>query len=228
MTFWELGSLSQADRLRWYAELGGVDLSIPQLPKTEAEIQGDTTEFIAGEEHEDDRVPEHTPEGGDIELRAFQGIAENNNQPNQNDLTIQSVYSAELTRTAHRLHDQMVLLIAQACQAKGATVFDDPNSVDLLIQYRQREFIVEVKSVTPRNFISRLRYALGQILHYDFLRAAQSQLPRRKVIAIAAHIPQDSWSVQLLNNHLDMDMLSLESGRLCIHTRSDNALQLFG
>lgn len=227
-TFWEPGTLSQADRLRWYSEFGGVDLSVPELPKTEAENEAAEAEFVAGEEQEDKRVQD-MPEGGSIEIRAFQGITQANDQlPNLGNLTIESVYSAELTRTAHRLHDQMVLLIAQTCQAKGALVFDDPDSVDLLVQYQQREFIVEVKSVTPRNFIARLRYALGQVLHYDFLRSADSQLPRRKVIAVAANVPQNSWSVRFLNNHLDMDFLTLESGRLRVHSRSEAALRLFG
>jgi hypothetical protein len=227
-TFWEPGTISQADRLRWYSEFGGVDLSIPELPETEPEAEAARAEFVAGEEKEDDRIPENLPEGGTVELRAFQAIElpEGNLPPN--NLTIQSVYSAELTRTAHRLHDQMVLLIAQTCQAKGATVFDDPDSVDLLVQHHQREFIVEVKSVTPRNFIARLRYALGQVLHYDFLRSANSQLPRRKVIAFTANVPENSWSVRLLNNHLDMDLLTLESGKLRIHSLSEPSTQLFG
>lgn len=226
-TFWEPETLTHVDRLRWYSEFGGVDLSVPQLPKTEAEAGAANEEFVAGEEQEDDFVSENMPEGGRIELRAFPGIAQVNNE-NLGNLTIQSVYSAELTRTAHRLHDQMVLLIAETCQAKGAAVFDDPDSVDLLIQHQQREFIVEVKSVTPRNFIARLRYALGQVLHYDFLRSAASQLPRRNVIAVAANVPQNSWSVRFLNDYLDMDLLSLESGRLQVHSRSEAALQLFG
>ncbi len=122
----------------------------------------------------------------------------------------------------------MVLLIAKTCQAKGSAVFEDPGSVDLLVQHQQQEFIIEVKSVTPRNFIARLRYALGQVLHYDYLRAPATQFPRRKVIAFAAQIPSDSWSVGFLNGHLDMDLLTLESGKLLIHTPSQASVQLFG
>jgi hypothetical protein len=224
-SFWTPGALNQMDRLRWYSQFGGVDLSIPELPRME---DGEATEFVNGPEQ--DEPTENLPQGGRVELRSFQGIElpQGTPLPHMGNLTIQSVYSAELTRTAHRLHDQMVLLIAQTCLAKGAAVFTDPDSVDLLVQHQQREFIVEVKSVHPRNFIARLRYALGQVLHYDFLRSADSQVPRRKVIAFAANVPENSWSVRMLNNYLDMDLLTLEAGRLRVHSPSEAAVQLFG
>jgi hypothetical protein len=223
-TFWQPGTVSQADRLRWYSQFGGVDLSIPELPAIEAPEE--QHEFVGGEEEDDQRGSfEDGLTGGRIELREFQGIQLPAQPPA--GLTIQSVYSAELSNSAHRLHDQMVLLIAQQCRAKGAAVFEDPASVDLLVQHEQREFIVEVKSVTPRNFIARLRYALGQVLHYDYLRIPTSQLPRRKVIAFAAQIPANSWSVGFVNSYMDMDLLALDSGRLRLHSTSQASIRLF-
>jgi hypothetical protein len=223
-TFWQPGTVSQADRLRWYSQFGGVDLSIPELPAVEA-TEGNH-EFVGGEEEDDQRGGfEDGVTGGNIDLREFQGIQLPAQTPQ--GLTIQSIYSAELSNRAHRLHDQMVLLIAETCQRKGATVFEDPGSVDLLVQHRRREFIIEVKSVTPRNFISRLRYALGQVLHYDYLRTTTSQLPRRRVIAFAAHIPANSWSVDFVNRYMDMDMLALNSGQLRLHSDSPASVELF-
>jgi hypothetical protein len=226
-SFWRTAAVTSAERSRWYSEFGGVDLSIPELPEVEVASGQVQQEFVGGEEDDDGRETfESTVTGGRMELRAFQGIQVPTMLPT--NLTIQSVYSAELTASAHRLHDQMVLLIAQTCQAKGAAIFEDPDTVDLLVQHQQQEFIIEVKSVTPRNFIARLRYALGQVLHYDFLRSATAEFPRRKVIAFAAQIPPQSWSVAFLNNHLDMDLITLESGRLRIHSPSPAAIELFG
>jgi hypothetical protein len=122
----------------------------------------------------------------------------------------------------------MVLLIAETCRAKGANVFEDPGSVDLLVEHRKREFIIEVKSVTPRNFIARLRYALGQVLQYDYLRSPESRLPRRKVVAFAARVPPTSWSIDFVNGYLDMDLLALETGALRVHSPSQASIQLFG
>lgn len=222
-TFWAIGNGAQEDRVRWYSQFGGVDLALPELPSLEG---SEAQDFVNGVEPEDNRsVLEESSTGGAIQLREFAGIQEP--APGRG-LLIQSIYKAELTTSAHRLHDQMVLLIAQTCQAKGAAVFEDPNTVDLLVQHQRQEFLVEVKSVTSRNFIARLRYALGQVLQYDYLRTTSNELPRRKVIAFAAHIPEQSWSVGFLNNHLDMDLLTLEAGELRVYSQSQAAHELFG
>jgi len=223
-SFWHLDTLSQADRLRWYSEFGGVDLSIPELPI--ANTEASEHEFVGGVEESDQRGSfEESVAGGNIQLREFQGI---NFPTSPTNLAIQVVYSAELSTSAHRLHDQMVLLIAQTCRMKGASVYEDPGSVDLLVQHQLQEFIIEVKSVTPHNVITRLRYAVGQVLHYDFLRAPETRMSRRKVVALSAQIPPTSWSIPFLNNHLDMDLLALESGRLRVYSSSQVAIQLFG
>jgi hypothetical protein len=223
-SFWKPGRVTPEDRIRWYSQFGGVDLALPELPEIEAAPE--TRDFVNGVEADDTReVFEEGQTGGVIELREFAGVQEH---APRRKLMIQSVYSAELTTSAHRLHDQMVLLIAQTCQSKGAMVFEDPNTVDLLVQHQQREFIVEVKSVTARNYIARLRYALGQVLQYDYLRTTPDQMPRRKVIAFAAHIPEQSWSVGFLNNHLDMDLLTLEAGQLRVYSPSAASIHLFG
>jgi hypothetical protein len=193
----------------------------------EVEIADAKQEFVGGKEESDKPVSfEEGITGGQIVLREFTGLQLPAMPPS--NLTIQSVYKAEVTASQHRLHDQMVLLIAQICRSKGAAVYEDPSSVDLLVEHQQQEFIIEVKSVTPRNFISRLRYALGQVLHYDFLRKEETSLPRRKVIAFAAQIPANSWSIGFLNGHMDMDMLTLEAGQLRVHSSSQASVQLFG
>ncbi len=226
-SFWEPGGMATEDRLRWYSEFGGIDLSIPALPDPTTAAEDTRTEFVGGPEEDDLRggAPPGSP-GGAVRLRPF-GAGELPTPP-PGGATIQSVYRADLATSAHRLHDEMVLLIAQTCSAKGARVFDDPSSVDLLIAHRQVEFLVEVKSVTQRNLAPRLRYALGQALHYDWLRARESDSPRRIVIALAARINADSWPVDFLNAHLGVDLLGLESGRLRVHSRSPESLELFG
>ena len=110
---------------------------------------------------------------------------------------------------------------------RGAQVWDDPNTVDLLVAYQAFEYLVEVKSVTVRNFIVRLRHALGQVLYYDYLRSLQSQVGRRKVIAVAAQVPTDSWCVSFLNTHVDIDLLSLNGRVLQVHSTLPTTHQLF-
>ena len=218
-SFWQPGSLDQADKLGWYSYFGGVDLNVPPMPLSETDLAQD--EIQETEEEPGERVVSHEP--GTITLRDLDRKDPDMGwNPPRPGAAIESVYSAEITSRARRLHDQMVLLIAHVCQHKGATVYEDPKSVDLLVTFRKTDFIIEVKTVTPKNFVTRVRYAMGQVLHYDYLRSLQTLSPRRKVVALAAQLPQDSWAVPFFNTHMDTDLLSLQQGIL--RTDSDSAL----
>ena len=172
-----------------------------------------------------ERVVSHEP--GTITLRALDWDDAARRRPSRPGAAIESVYSAEVTDRAHRLHDQMVLLIAHVCRGKGADVYEDPQSVDLLVIFRNTDFIIEVKTVTPANFVARVRYAMGQVLHYDYLRSIQSLAPRQKVVALAAQLPPDSWAVPFFNTHLDTDLLSLQQGILRTDAASALSTELF-
>lgn len=224
-SFWTptAGTLSIADRRRWYAEFGSVNLDVALIPQSD--------EVTPPSEHqEEEDAKELSASAGqaislrDFDARALGATHENDGQAGR---TITSTYDAGLANNMHRLHDLMVIYIARTCNDKGAHVYDDPNSVDLLIDHQGSEYIVEVKSVTPRNFIGRLRYALGQVQHYDYLRSLQSQAERRKVIALAAQISSASWCIPFVNDHLDMDLISLEGQILRVDSRHDLTKELF-
>jgi hypothetical protein len=107
-------------------------------------------------------------------------------------------------------HDSTVIFLADLCSQRSAHVFDDSGSVDRLVQYENTELIIEVTSVTSRNFVKRLCYALGQLCHYDYLRTKQNDTQRRRVIAVAAHLLLNSWCVPLVKDYRDMDLVSLK------------------
>jgi hypothetical protein len=227
-TFWAPTDLDTVDRAQWYGYYGTLDLAVPFVPRTQAdEVRAE--EYVGGEEHDEEGEPDQEPALAptEMQLRAFEPVQVVADRATD-QLTIESVYPSELANHAHRLHDAMVNLIAAKCVSRGASVFEDPSTVDLLVAYRDLEFLVEVKSVTPRNFTSKLRYALGQVLHYDYLRSLQSHVSRRRVIAVAAQVPPQSWSVQFLNGHLDFDFLSLRDRTLVVRSADGTASQLFG
>ena len=225
--FWQPTSLDRTDRLTWYSYFGAIDLALPSFPSHEETEISD--EYVGGAEEEEPSELGVSADAGAISLRPFDlGVAEGETRPpTRPGAPIESVYSADLAGRAHRLHDQMVRLIAHVCKGKGADVYEDPGSVDLLVQFRETEFIIEAKSVTAKNFITRIRYALGQVLHYDYLRSAQSGLPRRKVLAFAAQLPPQLWAIPFLNTHLDTDVLSLEAGLLKANSPSSLSRELF-
>ena len=225
-SFWNTTNVHQIDRRGWYGYFGTLDLSVPFIPAPQVSDEA-SSEYVGGREHIEPSEESETVGGiTAMQLQPFQPISIGS--PSSSSQTIESIYSAELSISAHRLHDTMVNLIASRCSARGATVFQDPSTVDLLVQFREIEFLIEVKSVTPRNFISRLRYAIGQVLHYDYLRSIGSTVQRRRVIGVAAQVRPDSWCIEFVNGHLHFDLLSLHDRALAVSSQEPAANELFG
>src|SRR6266568_1364496 len=228
-SFWKPQSFTPDGLMSWYDYFGTLDLGTPLIPLLSVDIP-DSSNEILDELDAGAGLRAIDGTGGSINLREFNVgvvLSPQGKQANQRKLTIDLSYDAELIKSAARTHNSMVKLIAEVCRRKGARIMEDPSSVDLLIEYEQHEFIVEIKSVTPRNFTARLRYAIGQLLQYDYLRSAESPLPRRKVIALAAQVPMDSWCVPFLNNHLNIDLLSLSGRELRVNSLNELTNRLF-
>lgn len=219
ITRWTPGELDKDDKLRWYAWYGSIDLEITSIPTAQQ----------VDEPNEDEFGKTDSTSSSQINLRRFDEnlLATQSSSATTSRTAIELSYSLELSLSQRRLHDLMVALIANLCLSKGASVWDDPKTVDLLVRYQEMEFIIEVKTVTPRNFVNRIRYALGQILYYDYLRSGQSTAPRRKVIAIAANVADTSWCIPFLNGYMDIDLLSMRSNVLHVHSQMPITNQLF-
>ncbi len=226
-SFWVPRSFDKDDFMSWYTQFGSLDLGMSLLPKEIGEeTNNDLLQKVVNDDVEDDKPITSSLIVGSINLRVFDANKLFSDE-GRTATTIDTSYSTGLTNKAYRTHDSMVTLIADICRAKGARVMDDPNSVDLLIEFNQHEFIVEVKSVTPRNFVARLRYAIGQVSQYGYLRSRESSLPCRRVIALTAHLPATLWCIPFLNNYLDIDLLSLEGQSLRAFSSVDITRQLF-
>jgi len=106
-----------------------------------------------------------------------------------------------------RLHEMIVGEIAQQCKMIGAEVFEDPSSTDLVIKMGGLEVIVEVKTVTRRNFSHRIRLGIGQLLEYQYRRRLQTQNKPSIVLAISTMLPEQVWLLDFLNADLDIGLL---------------------
>ena len=227
-SFWSpVGELSQR-RLNWYLFYGSVDvghdLSGEMVSRGESPNEG---EFPGGDPGDEIRGLDSGSHRS-IRLREFDPAALGGARRGMGQgTTIESSYDSGLASRSHRLHDEMVVLIGNVCLSKGALVYDDPQSVDLLVSFEGVEFIIEVKSVTATTVVNRLRYAIGQVSHYDYIRSQEAKRPRRKVVGLAARLPSDAWFFQFLTDHLDMDLLSLYESTLRIDSNSGIAQRLF-
>lgn len=209
-TFWKPGQLDRRDRESWYAFFGSMDLQVQLIPSEHGITTTDLTEDV------ESKGEERTISLQKLDPQSLRGLRVSQHQSHTIDIS----YDAEIADKQHRLHDRMVALIATHFETRGATVYSDPKTVDVLVQFPDLEFLIEVKSVTPRNILSRIRHAIGQVLYYDYLRSKTSATPRRKIIAITARIPKDSWYIDFLNNHLDIDLLALDGQELITYSSS--------
>jgi hypothetical protein len=174
----------QASWSRWY---GTFDAQVYPVPYTDAV-----------DEYGSEREPEIDKDAREIRVHPFEWRA--TEAPSTRVAsTISSFYSADLSNSAHRLHDSMVRLIAETCHRKRAKVFSDPATLDLLIELDDQELLIEAKSATAGNLSHKIRIALGQVTYYDYLRSRQTTKNRRRGIALTLEIQESHWEQGLLD-----------------------------
>lgn len=218
-TFWmPIGTTYKWD---WFAYYGNIDLSISLIPNVETNVDQNTTQqqFNFGE---DDT---QLPTGRNVNLQPFEEIQHSDVSGNRRRIV--SEYDYRKSQKGRNLHDSMVNLIAQRCVANGASVFSDPRTVDLCARYSGYEYLIEVKSITPSNFIARLRYAIGQVHQYNYLLPRTYSENRRLVLAFTAEIPDDSWSIPFITEHMSMDLLTLHASNLKVCSNQELSHRLF-
>lgn len=202
----------------WFATYGNIDLSIELIPNVSDELIKSTD--VSG--NEDDIQP---VAGREVILQPFNEIQHSDTQRKSGNIV--SIYNYQKTQNGRNLHNSMVNLIANKCVAKGAAVFSDPKTVDLFVHYKHLEFLVEVKSITPSNFISRLRYAIGQVNQYNYLLPQEQNTNRRLALAFTGEIPIGSWTIPFVTKYLSMDLLTLRSGILQVCSTNAVSNELF-
>lgn len=139
--------------------------------------------------------------------------------------TIISEYDYKDSQKGYYLHDSMVDFIAHRCASKGAEVYEDKQTIDLFVKFESKEFLIEVKSITPSNFIKRLRFAIGQVNQYDYLIKPNTH--RRLGLAFTADIPAESWVIPFVTNHLNMDLLTMANDNLKVISNDSISRLLF-
>jgi hypothetical protein len=107
-----------------------------------------------------------------------------------------------------RLHDEIVRELASGFSERGGTVFEDRDSVDLLVRWPVgSESIFEVKTVNRRSLQDRLRKAIGQVQEYSYRRRIEVGHDPEKVVVLNTALLPDSWQVDFLTQHLDIGLI---------------------
>ena len=96
--------------------------------------------------------------------------------------------------------------IARALLATGATVEEDPNSIDIFARWNSRKLIIEAKTVELESLVPTLRFAVGQVLEYTF-RSGYSREEVDLAIAVDHLIAEDHWSIEWLTEFLGVGLI---------------------
>lgn len=217
-SFWVINStFLQEYKYNWFSYYGDINANVNLIPLEESNDNPDEKTSIL--------VKDEINKSDIINLQPYQDIILN---ANITEKKVISEYDYSKSRRGGMLHDGMVNLIASICNSKGADVYVDPKSVDLYIKYKDNEFIVEVKSITPTNFVARLRTAIGQVLQYDYMFNKKSVINQRILgLAFAAEVSKESWQIPFVNDYLKMDFLCLQSGNLLVYSNNNLSLELY-
>ena len=224
-SFWSMPSLDKNEyKYDWFSFYGTINSDNQFIPSEDSyivETLDKTNQIGVLTDKEIQQLPtEHKK----VILKPFEAI---NIPSNPYHRLVVSEYDYNKSRVGSLLHDSMVNLIASECNSKGAKVYVDPKTVDIFVIYKEHEFIVEVKSITPSNFVARLRTAIGQVHQYNYLLDKTCNEPRRLGLAFTANVSTKSWQIPFVRDYLNMDMLCLDSGKLVIHTNDELSRELY-
>lgn len=208
-TFWIPTSLDNSFFLSWFRHFGHIPTEYFKLLEEElTDVYLNQNYFEIPEEIDDDNVVKkgkniilsEVPEDGIEVFSTF------------NDCGIEEKVNSGFIkrREKTKLHDEIINQLVFYYRAKGYKVFDDKQSVDLLIKSEQDEIsIFEVKTATLRNIFQRSRLAVGQVLEYSYRYNLDYGVNPQKNLVFNIDMAYQSWLKQYINGHLNIGLISV-------------------
>ena len=171
----------------------------------------------------------------DVQFPEYLSPFQSQNKHFSNVINVAEKYLKEMRESTpktnfdyQKAYNNLKPIDVQEVDMEGAEVAYDPKTVDLYIKYKKQEFLIEVKSITPSNFIARLRTAIGQVSQYDYIMHKDTGIRGRLGLAFTANIPRNDWSIPFITSYMDMDLLCMSSNNLSIRSNSQLSLELYG
>lgn len=215
-TFWIPTAFDRASKIRWFDYFGESPISLQILLRTELTEDYIASNYIEGLDLTEE--DEFVVSGVSVPPIALNQVTSRNTQMNSNlgDMTeaeiqdlLDRFHKGNIKRlTKSALHDSIVFDLANYFQTQGAVVYEDRDSVDLLVQWGKNiEGVFEVKTVNKRSIQDRLRTAIGQVSEYSYRRHSQTGVFSDKVVVINSQIDSESWQIDFLNNHMGIGLI---------------------
>jgi hypothetical protein len=213
-SFWIPTTFTKKERLAWFDWYGHVPYTAQRLLNSD-EIDAKYIEanYLGGMEQDDDEYGGGASSTMTLQPIDFDRLSRDpefvfKNNDDINDILDKLKRGAFKRHSKTLLHDQIVRSLAEKFQSQGATVLEDPNSVDLLVKWpKGEEAIFEVKTVTRRSLQDRIRKAIGQIEEYSYRRTITGNPLTDRIIVINTEVEKDAWQIDFLNRHMGIGLI---------------------
>jgi hypothetical protein len=134
------------------------------------------------------------------------------------DVNVENIILGRMRlRDKTRQHQEIVKRLAARLIELSYNLSDDPNSVDLLAEKNGFETIFEVKTISRRNFLPRIRLGVGQLSEYRYRRQLQTQSRPNSILVLSNTLQLPAWTP-------DYFLSDIKIGLLCSTANSFLAL----
>lgn len=235
-SFWYPKSYNPIDKDSWFSYFGDIPL-LQQMMVAPEEITQEyiASNYVGGTEDDEN---EDCSCGIDYNVNApmvnLSSFGESQGNASQSAENVSGILNAQswdgfvrgiIKRKAKTdLHHSIVGELARYFSQQGASVYEDRDSVDLLVKWAEDcEGIFEVKTVNKKTLQSRLRLAIGQLEEYAYRRSVNVNSYPEKIVVINKKIQETSWQVSFLTEHLNIGLICKERGEYYSYVPSESS-----
>ena len=208
-TFWLPTRYNERDNaLDWYGFFGNPSIESQWITPDELRSQEYLSVNYPDTELLDEiDSPSVTVEVAEINLRPFSPNIPEIVDVNTN-VDIENIVRGRMRlRDKTRQHQEIVARLATRLTELSYNLSDDPNSVDLLAEKDGVETIFEVKTISRRNFLPRIRLGVGQLSEYRYRRQLQTQSRPNSVLVLSNTLQLPAWTPDYFSSDVRIGLL---------------------
>ncbi|MDA1557011.1 hypothetical protein PDK45_18770 [Bacillus cereus] len=120
-------------------------------------------------------------------------------------------WDIEKYKESSLLHELIVNELNQVLANQGFLNYMDKNSVDLFSTKEGKSVIFEVKTLNAKNFMSRIRLGIGQLLEYKYRYQTTNGINPEAYLVINGDFELPEWIEDFLVNFLNVGLILRKS-----------------
>ena len=208
----------------WFSHFGSPTLQsqwlIPNERKTIEYIAKNYPEGIDSSDEEDGYSRDYSKWNGKIRTTPYPGRSSAEEEAGtagpkrdallDKDMAERMAKGIARREKSTRLHEYIVSLVANRLGSAGYTIAHDPQSVDILATKRKSQSILEIKTVTRRNLIQRIRLGVGQLAEYRYRYEIHSGNRAKGVLVLSSDLDMPVVLTDFLGKDIKLGLVGLD------------------